>query len=441
MIKSHMKFFSFMKVSLIKFLAVFILSIINMKLAFASNIAQLILENQLLISAQIRNENTPIVGQPVVISIEIATNRWFSSGTRVKPFKLSNTVILAHSELAINGSRRINGETWSTQTREITLYPTKQGDYQLPPIEVFVSVNTEQYGIVEGTSTTEALHFSTVLPEALAEIQHYIVSPKVTVEIDGTLNNEEPYSLGEAISQTITITAENTPAMMIPPLELPTIEGVSIYQTPTRIFDKSNRGSLLGTRIESNTYIFEFSGTYQIAEQTVFWWNTQTQQLEQITIPAQQWQVSGQGLTAKVNKAWLNHFNNKLFLIVLITLSVLLCLVFLLKRYRTWLIMFYKTQTKQEQRKLASAFIRAINKQQYPTACQILYRYHWHINKQNVIPSNPLLSQLNQQTFKKTTSKEQQFTEVQAKKLLKYIRSLAKIKQVSTPNKHINLNN
>ncbi|MGB0936262.1 MAG: BatD family protein [Colwellia sp.] len=421
-------------------LSLLLMCLTSVKLAYANTIETLVEEDQLSVTAKIRTENDPIVGQPIILSIEVATNRWFSAGTRINAFKVADAVVLASSEIAINSSKRINSETWSTQTREITLYPTRQGEYQLPAIEVFISVNTEQYGIVEGTIFTEVQRFVITKPTELEGIKQFIVSPKVDLIIDGDFEQPSPYKIGEAITQTITISAQNTPAMMIPPLTETSIEGMSIYQKPVRVFDKSNRGSLLGTRIESKTYIFESAGSFEIEEQKIFWWNIQTQQLEQIVIPAQKWKVSGQALSIVTGKGWLEDVNTKTLSILLIALIFFLSAIWIIKRYKKALLFTFKSVTKQKQRKLASAFLQALSAEQYPAACQLLYRYHWLINKENVIPETPLLLTLNQQSFDTTYTEKPVFTQAQGKLLLKYVSALKKTKRTDSLEKNINLN-
>lgn len=411
------------------------------KISYASTIEHLIQNNHLAVDTKIQIGEEHIVGQPVVVSIEVATDRWFGTGTRIKPFKLANAVILAQSELAINGSKRVDGATWTTQTREITLYPTRHGEYQLPRIEVFISVNTEQDGIVEGTILTNTQNFTISLPAALQGIDNYIVSPVVTLEVSGTFDSNRGYAIGDAISQTITIKAENTPSMMIPPLSAPSLQGVSIYKKPPQLSDQSNRGTLIGTRIETNNYIFEQAGNYQINEQIIFWWNTSTQQLEQLHIPAQQWLVSGSVDKSTTMNILQGNINYKtLYVVVMIILLIVFVSIFF-KRYAVRLKRFYQKISKQEQHHVKTSFIKAVKKQQYPQACQLLYQYHWLINRQHTLPENELISQLNQQGFDKVKSRKPQFTTAQAKQLLRDITSLKTQKPNSTLERNIKLNN
>ncbi|PKI17553.1 BatD family protein [Colwellia sp. 12G3] len=376
----------------------------------AKNIDDLVTQGKLAISLKVNQKPQHIVGQALVLAIEISTDRWFATGSQVEHFTLTNVVMQANNTITINGSKRIKGQTWAIQTHEITLYPTKSGDYQVPPITVKVSVNTESDGIVSGEFSTQASSFTVELPQALAGIKDFIVSPQVTLSIDGLFDEEKDYAVGDAITQTITITASDIPAMMIKPINLVVnneatqgkteVDGVSIYHKTAQVFDKSNRGSLLGTRVESYTYIFEEPGHYVIAEQVIYWWNSQSSTLERLLIPASSWRVSGEGLS-QVNPAnrlkGLNFTVETIIAFVIVILLLALTYVGFIKRH--YLSALFNKLTKREQRLLRSHFLTCITNHNYLAATQYLYQYALFSNKQTHQKNCPLFDKLNKLAF------------------------------------------
>jgi len=363
--------------SIILQLSTLILLIISQK-SYSLTLDDLVATDQLTITTKVNNTEQQIVGSPLVISIEIATNRWFAKGTQVKDFDLQDVIILANNKIVINGTKNIKGKTWVTQTQEITLYPRRYGEYLLPEIEVYVSINTEHNGIVKGILTTDPQRFSIFLPEALAGIEHFIVSPKLEITVSSDFDDKKNYILGDAISREVTITTVNFPAMMIPPLMPITLKGVSIYQKTPKVFDQSNRGELLGTRIESSSYIIEDSGQYLIPEQIIYWWNTTTNELKEVTIPSISFSVGSNISENNTSRHHLAINSPKLFWIILIS-CLSLCLIFILylaiTRYKKQLMTWYATISELEQRKAKKAFLHAINKQDYIEAYEHLYRY------------------------------------------------------------------
>jgi hypothetical protein len=271
----------------------------------------------------------------------------------------------------------VNGDTWSTQTREITIYPQRHGEYYIPEISVEISINAENNIIVEGVAETNPQRFIVSLPDALADIEHFIVSPQVKLEVltDESDNKSNNYSVGSAITKIITITAESAPAMMIPPLKQDELPGLSIYQKTPQVFDKSNRGELLGTRIETVTYIFEKEGLYEIPEQIIFWWDSNQSKLQEITIPSQTYSV-GKNKIGNDNNTKNNAFgvNSKiLFWLSIIVFTV--GLFFILTRHKHNIKKLYASITNLEQRKIKKAYIHAISNHKYRDAINYLYQY------------------------------------------------------------------
>jgi len=424
----------------------------------AQNVNDLVDQGKLSISVNIVQGEQQIVGQALVISIEVATDRWFAKGSSVQGFSLKNVVMQGNNTITINGSKRIKGQTWASQIHEITLYPTRAGNYSLPALNVDVSVNTENDGIISGVLNTQEESFTIALPSELIGIERFIVSPKVTLTIDGQFDDDKEYAVGEAITQTITITASDTPAMMIPEVNLinvsnkanlaeSTLDGISIYRKPAQVFDKSNRGSLTGSRIESFTYIFEKAGSYKLPEQIFYWWNSQTSTLEELIIPPSSWIVSGGALTAigknKGNISYIKlSFTTTIIFIVSLFTLVLTFLVFTRRKY---LIALYKTTTNFEQRQLRKQFLNSVTKQEYLTASNYLYQYLLISGNYEEVKDWPLFNKLNQLAFQ-TDSYQQATANLSigdAKTLIKKIDTLTakRIKHVNfKANEAIKLN-
>jgi hypothetical protein len=437
--------------------------------AFAvQSIDELVNQDKLSLSVTVAQKEQQIVGQALIISIEVATDRWFATGSRVQSFVLPNVVMQANNIITINGSKRIKGQTWAMQTHEITLYPTLAGNYTLPALNVDVSVNTENGGIVSGVLSTQETNFTIVLPEALIGIDNFIVSPEVTLTIEGQFDVDKKYAVGEAVTQTITVTANDTPAMMIPEINLlngsvnarvnkesneesnvseTVLDGISIYQKTAQVFDKYNRGSLLGSRVESFTYIFEKSGNYILPERIIYWWNSQSNTLEKLVIPSSSWVVSNGGLS-NINQTTYNISNIKFSLRTVIILSVSLFIAIVFVGFyvkRQHLVALYKKITHYEQRKLRQNFLNSIANKKSIESTQYLYQYALIVNKYAEVKSLPLTEKLNQCVFQPTPSQEIaiNFSLSDAKRLIKQIDNLTKkkMKEVNfAPDKAISLN-
>ncbi len=344
--------------------------------ANASSIKQLINQKKLSVSIRLQTKGSLITKQPVVFEIKVATQRWFVNGTRIITPSILNTVILPISDSALNDTNVIQGVTWASQMREMTLYPTEEGSYQVPPIEIFISVNTENDETIEGKAYTRPLSFKVKTPSELRQYKTYIASPNVELVINDEHSDQQDFSIGEAITQTISFIAADVPAMMLPPLNQPEIDGLSIYHKPAILKDKSMRGSLTGTRTESFTYIFEQAGEYQLPEQKFYWWNLATKELSELIIPAKKWKVTG-SMKDNIQVGIGNYSTRPTFqqlrIYLIIFCSILLA--YLCYYSRKKLFFYYSKLTRLPIRNQRKAFMIAIKQANYPLACQILYQF------------------------------------------------------------------
>lgn len=348
-------------------------------IAYATSVDELVNTQQLTLTVQIKDPDNIIAKQPVILQLQIATNRWFASGNSVGPINVQDIVVLTDSELVINGNERINGQTWVTQLREITFYPMQPGIYTLPPIAVNIAVNQASGDNAVGTIYTKPLTLTVDLPEALLNIENYVVSSNFTVEIDGGLEQVTDAQIGEAITQTITFSGTNVPAMMLPQVVIEQLPGISIYQKPAVLEDKSNRGELIGKRKQSLTYFFEKAGEYTLKEQRFYWWNIDDKQLGTVTLPQITWTVNAGSfpILSKLKNLQLSdvNFNSFTSLVMLLALLIaLITFIIVIIRNRSAIINLYKVLTKQSYRQQKQLFLAALTAKKYNLACQQLYK-------------------------------------------------------------------
>jgi len=73
--------------------------------------------------------------------------------------------------------------------------------------------------------------------------------------------------------------------MLLPPLPVYRAEGLGVYAKTPDVKDHINRGSLTGERTESITWVCEQAGTWTLPDVTLQWWDPDTRQLKQSTVP------------------------------------------------------------------------------------------------------------------------------------------------------------
>jgi hypothetical protein len=262
---------------------------------FSVTLEQLQEQGHIAISYQLSPSDQAIQYQPVTIEIEIATNRWFSRGTRVENLDIDGAVVNRMGSLSTNSSSQRAGVTWAVQLWTLVIYPQKPGVLNIPAIDLFVSVNTESDPQVEGIIRLSEKTLEVVVPESMSTIDQWWATPALTVE-QSFQGLKDSYQPGDAITHTIDMSIEDVPAMMLPQLVPASIEGLAVYTPLAVIKDYNNRGILKGTRQQQFIYTVERSGNFSLPAYQFYWWNLVDMKKESIILESQTLIVDGHSI-------------------------------------------------------------------------------------------------------------------------------------------------
>ncbi len=225
------------------------------------------------------------VNEQVVLTIEVATPRWFTGGTRIGNVEMADVIAKQRNTLATNYTARKNGETWSRQRWEITLYPQKSGDYVIPRLPVRVQVSADDGEKVSGTLYTQPIKFTTQLPSGLlTDDTPWFSATSVDVKQQWQQSNEN-LKVGDAITRTVTIKAQDSLSVLLPNLlENESTAQYQAYPQPHKLDDTQERGDYRSERIEESVYVIQQGGDFTLPELTFQWWNTKDKRLETVVL-------------------------------------------------------------------------------------------------------------------------------------------------------------
>ncbi|MGI9285260.1 MAG: hypothetical protein ACR2P1_07705 [Pseudomonadales bacterium] len=238
-----------------------------------------------------------IVNQQINLAIEIATDQWFSGGTRIGRLEIDDAVVLRREQFAVNSTRREGGDTWSVQLWSISIYPQRDGVFEIPALRLTLSVAGEDGKPVTGELYTEPVSFQATVPDAVAALSPadepstpWVASPAFSVEESYSQSHDrglQNLQAGDAVQRRVEFKAENVAAMMLPAFAGNEQEGLAIYQKPPRLHDDINRGIYQAQRAETITYVIESPGDYVLPELTYYWWDLSSQTLKTVTLSEQ----------------------------------------------------------------------------------------------------------------------------------------------------------
>ena len=258
----------------------------------------LIAAQRLTIATRLLPEDNIVVGQKLALEITITTDRWFKGGTRIRLPEVPGLVILQTEQFASNASEQREGKSWVAQRWSIDVYPRREGSFQIPNINLELSVAGEGIETIEGTAQTDSLTFSAAIPPGLTAEDQWVAAPAFSVRqrFDRDLST---LAVGDALEQKVVLSAQDMMAMMLPDYAAPALEGLKAYPLPAQLNNNSNRGQTTAERVETISYIAQSPGDFILPARDFHWWNTVTQELTLVSLLPMKVTVTGVAASSK----------------------------------------------------------------------------------------------------------------------------------------------
>ena len=287
----------------------------------------LIAAQRLTIATRLLPDNIIMVGQKLALEITIATDRWFKGGTRIRLPEVSGLVFLQTEQFASNASEQRQGQSWVLQRWSIDVYPRQEGTFQVPNIDLEISVAGEGLEAIAGTAQTDSLAFSAAIPPGLTTDDQWVAAPAFSARqrFDRDVST---LAVGDALEQTIVLSAEDTMAMMLPDYAAPALEGLKAYPLPPQLNNNSNRGQTTAERVETVSYIAQAPGDFILPARDIHWWNTATQELTLVSLLPTKVTVTGVAVSSKGS-----GINPRLLAVVAGTIVLLVGVIWLAYRW------------------------------------------------------------------------------------------------------------
>jgi hypothetical protein len=232
------------------------------------------------------------VGQKVELVIDVLTKTWFLGAPRFpQNLEVADAIVLPPEGFGVNFTERIQGETYAAQSRKLTLFATRPGVYEIPPATVRVVVADDRARPTPELSLeTPPLRFAARLPEAAGGLGLVIATPRLAArqEWSGELGEART---GDALERTITLTVEDSAAMLLPPIHFDVPAGVAAYPQRPQVSDRRGRGAMTGTRVDAVTYVLEEEGKVRLPDIEILWWDIEADRLRTEILPGGELEV------------------------------------------------------------------------------------------------------------------------------------------------------
>ena len=242
--------------------------------------------------------NKCLVGEKVSVIVEVLSPTYFSGSTRFSLPDIAGAVLYKPEERAVVMNRDIDGVTYSVQRHEFSFYAQRPGDFKIPPFRVRFGIQPVAGATIqkekqpqECSEQTKAIQIKASMPPGAEHLKSLVSTTLLKVTETWNPGSQTNFTAGNAIQRKITFSASEVPAMVLPALLIPKIDGVQIYRDRAQINDQISRGALTGERTDKITYIFQKPGNYTFPEIQITWWDLQHKKIQVITLPAKSFEV------------------------------------------------------------------------------------------------------------------------------------------------------
>ena len=249
------------------------------------------------------------VGQRTTLRIDVLAPNYMTSPPELPGFQVRNAV--TRQLQSVNLSEQRNGASYAGVRFEFAIYPQEPGAFAISDQKVKVKYAAEPPAVREELLSLPRMSFDAFIPDAAADLNPYVAASRLTVE-QSVQRSSDPLKVGDSITRTVTIKAEETPAMLLPPVTFPAVDGLAVYPAQPALQDKTEgrTDALTATRTDSATYILRRPGDYMLPAIDVRWWNAGEGRIETAHLDAVTMQVAAnpavQSAGASAPKARLN---------------------------------------------------------------------------------------------------------------------------------------
>jgi hypothetical protein len=224
-------------------------------------------------------------GQRLPLFVELRAEGSFKGAASFDLPEIPKTVIIKIGSPIL--SSETQGDTeYFVQRHEFALFSQSKGLIQLPSITARFSHLKGYTGpTFDASEKTEATTLTINRPPNSDSLGFIVTTPSLAIE-ESWDPSPGPLETGAVLKRNIVQRANQMTGIALKPAPTPDIEGIRTYPGSPEVTDKTERGTFLGERRETVTYLVQQAGLHTLPEIRIDWWNPSTQKLERQTLPS-----------------------------------------------------------------------------------------------------------------------------------------------------------
>ncbi|MDH5300400.1 MAG: BatD family protein [Gammaproteobacteria bacterium] len=183
------------------------------------------------------------------------------------------------------------GRRYIVVERKYAVFAQQSGSLNIAPIDVSAQVIESQgnFGLFDRNVVSKRVRSNpialTIKPiPANAHGQYWLPARQLTISEDWPTQTD--FKVGEPITRTLTLKATGLTGAQLPELMTQPIDGFKTYPDQAHVDNLADNQGITGIRQQKIALIPTREGELVLPAITLPWWNTQSNRMEQVTLPA-----------------------------------------------------------------------------------------------------------------------------------------------------------
>ncbi|MEA3404876.1 MAG: BatD family protein [Pseudomonadota bacterium] len=237
------------------------------------------------------DQDKPYIQEQVIYTLRFYHQGRYVDGL-IRPPKFDKMLVEELKEQSVY-QKKIQGKSYTVYEWIYALYPQSSGQIHIDP-PVFNGRIQYAGRLKQVKEFAKAISLNVQAEPANYSQQatnSWLPAKLVSLEEEWSLPTGPEIRVGDTLTQVVTMNVEGQKANQLPNIKLLSQTDFKVYpEKPASGESKSDRG-IVSVKQFKRSIIATQAGTLTLPEQVVYWWNTQTNQLDKTVLPAKTFQI------------------------------------------------------------------------------------------------------------------------------------------------------
>lgn len=219
--------------------------------------------------------------EQILLTLKIYTSINLLNDSRLSPLSISNAIITQLGKTEVY-DETVDGIGYTVFQLEYAISPQKAGKLIIPPLSFVGTIANPRDpfgGVFAMSGKPIVARSSRIVVDVQAPPENYtgyIWLPAKHLTLTQRWSQPlDTIKVGDAVTRTITLTAEGLNAAQLPPLRTPSPKGVNVYPDQTSTKDSVTTKGVVGKQISAIAMVPTKAGTFHLPPIKVTWFDTQ----------------------------------------------------------------------------------------------------------------------------------------------------------------------